>query len=124
VDCKGRKTQKRLRLGAATIGAAVALLTATSAWGFDFEHGADYGYTFAGTSQQERIKICDNEYDGNSVYTDYYRTVDANYRRLEDYSGADPYCADSGASNYLIWKARACENITAFPDACGAWRTD
>ncbi|QNE77354.1 hypothetical protein F0344_24620 [Streptomyces finlayi] len=113
--------RRTMRIGAALIGVTTALLGANSALGstvYTYQ-GDDYAYI---KSDHEAVGVCDREIDGSSVYTNYYRSIDSDYRRVEETRGFGT-CTSSGSSGNLVWKIRACENITALPDACSSWKT-
>jgi hypothetical protein len=110
---------RRMRLGAAALGISTLLLGAPAASAFIVFQGSDYAQTF---DNRRGIRVCDNEVDGHSAYTNYYRSIDSDHRRVEDSSGGSDFdCAASGESGNLIWKARVCENIPVYPDSCGGW---
>ncbi|MGW8886422.1 hypothetical protein [Streptomyces sp. NPDC055749] len=110
-----------MRVGAVLIGATTALLGANTAFGnavYTYQ-GDDFAYI---KNDHESVAVCDRELDGSSVYTNYYRSIDSDYRRVEETRGSGT-CTSSGSSSNLVWKIRACENISAFPDACSPWKT-
>ncbi|MEU5219972.1 hypothetical protein AB0G79_27800 [Streptomyces sp. NPDC020807] len=118
----------KMRLTSAAIGATIALSGATTASAYSYfviYHGNDYSITYGGNTGRAAISACDNELDGNEAYALYVRKSDSynSPRRVEDGTGADGVCVDSGSSdsNYIT-NAKTCENIAFYPDACSPWR--
>jgi hypothetical protein len=76
----------------------------------------DTNYTVGATNGY--MAIYDNQCDGHSVYSNFYRTSSSGNERQEWYNG----CTTHGTYNWgSLWTFRACENIPFWPDDCSGY---
>ena len=77
------------------------------------DYSQDYDY-------ERRVKICDQEADGNTAYVLFQPNGADGILRINDGNGAASPCY--GSYQYVhIYKHKACENVNNWPDHCGPY---
>jgi hypothetical protein len=108
---------KRRPLQIVLLLAAIMLAVPSVAFALRSYDGDDYSEDW---DSIRRVRICDNESDGNGAYTNYQTTGSGSTFRIEDQNGSSAGCTSSGL-HVRIYRHQACEDVAAWPDHCGPY---
>jgi hypothetical protein len=87
----------------------------SAAFGLRSYDGSDYSEDYDAV---HRVRICDNETDGNGAYAKFRPNGTTSDSRIDDANGSQAGCTGSAYFS-RIYSHQACEDISLLPDHWG-----